>query len=129
MKLRFTPVIIQQSTYAAHMICSFIPPHIAKKVAENDHSFALGIRVDKKHRAAREETAHVAGPITVYSAGNRTAMPGSSSRKRTSVPTGSGDTHTSYSRGLGAARSPTAAANTGRATPTASSTGTTWPSG
>lgn len=58
------------------MICSFIPPHIAKKVAETDRSFASGIRVDTKLRAAREETAMIAGPITVYTASNKTAVPG-----------------------------------------------------
>lgn len=58
------------------MICSFIPPHIAKKVAESDRSFASGIKVDTKLRAAREETTSVAGPIRVYTASNKTAIPG-----------------------------------------------------
>ena len=58
------------------MICHFIPPHIAKKVAETDRSFASGIRVDTKLRAQRQETASVAGPITVYTASNKTAIPG-----------------------------------------------------
>ena len=58
------------------MSCYFIPPHIAKKVAENDQSFASGIKVDTKLRAAREKAVSVAGPITVYTASNRTAMPG-----------------------------------------------------
>jgi Zn-dependent metalloprotease len=58
------------------MICTFIPPHIAKKVAENDRSFASGIKVDTKLRAAREKAVSVAGPITVYTASNRTALPG-----------------------------------------------------
>lgn len=58
------------------MICSFIPPHIAKKVAETDRSFASGIRVDSKLRAAREKAVAVAGPITVYTASNKTALPG-----------------------------------------------------
>lgn len=59
-----------------NMICSFIPPHIAKKVAENRQSFATGIRVDTRHRAARKEAAAIEGPITVYTADNKTALPG-----------------------------------------------------
>lgn len=58
------------------MICSFIPPHIAKKVAETDRTFASGIKVDTSLRRARESAVSVAGPITVYTASNRTAIPG-----------------------------------------------------
>lgn len=59
------------------MICHFIPPHMAKKVSETDTSFASGIKVDTALRASRMEAVSVAGPITVYSASNRTAIPGS----------------------------------------------------
>lgn len=59
------------------MICSFIPPHMAKKVAETDGSFESGIQVDSKFREARESVMGISGPIRVYSASNRTALPGS----------------------------------------------------
>lgn len=59
------------------MICSFIPPHIAKKVAETDRTFASGIRVDSTLRTAREKAVSVAGPITVYTASNKAVIPGS----------------------------------------------------
>jgi Zn-dependent metalloprotease len=58
------------------MICHFIPPHMAKKVAETDASFATGIKVDTSLRASRTQAVGVSGPITVYSASNRTAIPG-----------------------------------------------------
>lgn len=58
------------------MICSFIPPHIAKKVAEADRSFASGVKVDTSLRSARLEAVMMAGPIRVYSADNRMAIPG-----------------------------------------------------
>lgn len=58
------------------MTCSFIPPHIAKKVAETDQTFASGIKVDTRLRISREKVVSVAGPITVYSAANKTVIPG-----------------------------------------------------
>lgn len=58
------------------MICSFIPPHIAKKVADADRSFATGIKVDTSLRTAREKAVSVAGPIRVYNASNKTVIPG-----------------------------------------------------
>lgn len=59
------------------MICTFIPPHMSKKVAETDKSFRSGIKVDTTLRAARESAVPPAGPIRVYTAANRTAIPGS----------------------------------------------------
>ncbi|MCP9209514.1 M4 family metallopeptidase [Streptomyces sp. NEAU-Y11] len=58
------------------MVCFFIPPHIAKRVAEADASFASGIRVDASLRSERADGVKVRGPIRVYSASNRTAIPG-----------------------------------------------------
>lgn len=58
------------------MICSFIPPHIASKVAETDRTFASGIKVDSRLRTSRQKAVSVAGPITVYTAANKTAVPG-----------------------------------------------------
>jgi hypothetical protein len=59
------------------MICTFIPPHMSKKVAETDKSFTSGIKVDTTLRAARESAVAPSGPIRVYTASNRTAIPGS----------------------------------------------------
>lgn len=59
------------------MICHFIPPHMSKKVSETDSSFSSGIKVDTKLRAERLEAVTLAGPIRVYSASGRTAIPGS----------------------------------------------------
>lgn len=58
------------------MICTFIPPHMSKKVAETDKSFATGIKVDTKLRSERQEAVSVAGPIRVYTASGRVALPG-----------------------------------------------------
>lgn len=59
------------------MICTFIPPHMSKKVAETDKSFASGLKVDSTLRAGRESAVAPSGPIRVYTASNRTAIPGS----------------------------------------------------
>lgn len=58
------------------MICAFIPPHMAEKVAETDETFESGIMVDERLRDARQSVLGVNGPIRVYSASNRTAIPG-----------------------------------------------------
>jgi Zn-dependent metalloprotease len=49
---------------------------MSKKVAQTDKSFATAIKVDASLRAAREKVVGVTGPIRVYSASNRTAIPG-----------------------------------------------------
>lgn len=49
---------------------------MAKKVAETDPSFSSGISVDMSLRAERQQSVAVSGPIRVYSASNRTAIPG-----------------------------------------------------
>lgn len=58
------------------MICTFIPPHMSRKVAETNKSFSSGAKVDSTHRAARQGAVSVSGPIRVYSASGRTAIPG-----------------------------------------------------
>lgn len=58
------------------MFCSFIPPHMAEKVAEADPAFSPGISVDMSLRASRQQSVAVSGPIRVFSASNRTAIPG-----------------------------------------------------
>lgn len=58
------------------MICSFIPPHMAEKVSETDETFESGILVDERLRDARQSVMGVSGPIRVYNASNRTAIPG-----------------------------------------------------
>lgn len=50
---------------------------MSKKVAEADKSFSSGIKVDATLRAARESAVAPTGPIRVYSASNKTAIPGS----------------------------------------------------
>lgn len=59
------------------MICTFIPPHMAEKVAETDETFESGVQVDSHLRASRQSVIGATGPIRVYSASNRTAIPGS----------------------------------------------------
>lgn len=49
---------------------------MSKKVADADRSFATGIKVDTALRAERATGAAVAGPITIYSASNKTIIPG-----------------------------------------------------
>lgn len=60
------------------MICTFIPPHLSRKVAETDKSFSSGLKVDTTLRGARQgAVASVEGPIRVYTAANKTVTPGS----------------------------------------------------
>jgi Thermolysin metallopeptidase, alpha-helical domain/Thermolysin metallopeptidase, catalytic domain len=59
------------------MICTFIPPHMSKKVAETDKSFNAGIKVDTTLRADRQSAVAPSGPIRVYTASNKVAIPGS----------------------------------------------------
>src|ERR1044072_4801798 len=59
------------------MICTFIPPHMSKKVAETDKSFNAGIKVDTTLRAERQSAVAPTGPIRVYTASNKVAIPGS----------------------------------------------------
>lgn len=50
---------------------------MSKKVAETDVSFSSGVQVDTSLRAERQSVlASVEGPIRVYTARNRTAVPG-----------------------------------------------------
>lgn len=58
------------------MICTFIPPHMSKNVAKTEKSFSAGIKVDGSMRSARATGTAISGPITVYSASNRTVIPG-----------------------------------------------------
>ncbi len=59
------------------MICTFIPPHMSRKVAETRKSFSNGVKVDSSLRTERQGAlASVDGPIRVYSASSRTILPG-----------------------------------------------------
>lgn len=58
------------------MICTFIPPHISKKVAETEKSLSSGLKADTALRAARAEAFNIQGPIRMYTASGRTALPG-----------------------------------------------------
>lgn len=50
---------------------------MSKKVAETDKSFSSGIKVDSSLRTERQSAvAAIDGPIRVYSASNKTAIPG-----------------------------------------------------
>lgn len=59
------------------MFCTFIPPHMSKKVSETKKAFAGSLKVDAALRDAREEAAvDISGPIRVYDAGARRILPG-----------------------------------------------------
>lgn len=58
------------------MLCTFIPPHMSKKAAEQDRSFAVALKIDTTLRTERAEGVSVAGPIRMYDAQGRRVLPG-----------------------------------------------------
>lgn len=58
------------------MLCTFIPPHMTEKVAEEHQSFAASLLVDATLRDTRTERVNVQGPIRMYNAKNLQQLPG-----------------------------------------------------
>jgi len=58
------------------MLCTFIPPHISRKVAEGNRALTAALKTDTTLRTARTESVAVSGPIRIYDAGGRKAIPG-----------------------------------------------------